>query len=199
LNGAARIADGKLVLDNGDKTSIDDGLSYLEFNSSIIPKAGSVSLVVWFTAKDVGNFARIINFGDKQDAEGRAFIYFTPRNADDKARAAITATDTASKTFIDSDRLDDGKEHMVAIVIDDTAKKLHLLVDGKEPAAAADLGDNTLDKVRAVNNWIGRSSFDQDAGLTASIHEFRVYDHAISLDEAGTIYKTGPDALPDAK
>jgi hypothetical protein len=72
---------------------------------------------------------------------------------------------------------------------------LRLLVDGKEPVAAEDLGENTLDKVRATNNWIGRFSFDQYAGLTGSIREFRVYDHAISLSERGTMYKAGPEAL----
>jgi hypothetical protein len=76
------------------------------------------------------------------------------------------------------------------------AASLRLLVDGKEPVGPEDLGENTLDKVRATNNWIGRSSFDQDAGLPGSIHEFRLYDHAISLSEAGTIFKTGPEALP---
>jgi hypothetical protein len=196
LKGDAKIAGGKLVLDNGDKTSGDDGLSYLEFASSVLPKGGSASLVVWFTAKDTAAFARILNIGDKDGATGKAFIYFTAKNADDQARAAITATDAPSKTYIDTDKLDDGKPHMIALVIDGAAKKLHLFIDGKEPAAAADLGDNTLDKVQPVNNWIGRSSFDADAGLTASIDEFRVYDNALTADEAAAAFKAGPDTLP---
>jgi hypothetical protein len=198
LKGAASVSGGKLVLDNADKNSDDEALSYVEFASSVLPKGDSVSLVVWFSGKDVGSFARILNIGDKDGAEGRAFIYLTPRNADDQARAAITATDAAGKTAIDTDRLDDGNIHMVAVVIDGAAKKLHLFVDGKEPAAAQDLGDNTLDKVHAVHNWIGRSAYDQDAGLSGSIDEFRVYDTALSLDEAAAIFKAGADALPAA-
>jgi hypothetical protein len=196
LKGAAKVTDGKLVLDNADKTSGDDALSYLEFSGSILPKTGSASIAVWFTAKDAAPFARILNFGDKDGAEGRAFIYFTARTADDQARAAITATDAASKTNIDTDKLDDGQPHMVVLVIDGTAKKLHLFIDGKEPAAAQDLGDNTLDKVRPVNNWVGRSSFDADAGLSGSIDEIRVYDNALTADETGVLFKLGPDALP---
>ena len=196
LKGSAKIVDGKLILDNGAKGSDDPTLSYLEFTSAILPKTGSASLAVWFTVKETNPFARILNFGDKEGAEGRAFIYFTPRNSNDQARSAITATDAGSKTFIDSDPLDDGKPHCVVMVIDGTAKKLHTFVDGKEPMAAEDLGENTLDKVRQVNNWLGRSSYDQDGGLSGSIDEFRVYDHALSAAEVAAMVKAGPDTLP---
>jgi hypothetical protein len=192
LKGAgASIADGKLTLKNADKGSGDDGVSYVDFGSSILPKGKSVSLVIWFTSHDNTAYARLLNIGDKDGAVGAAFIYFTARNAEDKSRAAISATDTASKTFIDGANLDDGKPHVVAFVVDGTAKKLHVFVDGKEPVPAADLGDNTLDKVRPVNNWIGRSSFDQDPGLSATIEEFRVYDEALTLEQAAGIVKAG--------
>ena len=75
-------------------------------------------------------------------------FYMTARTADDNSRAAISATDAASKSAVDGDRLDDGKPHMAALVIDGTAKKIHLYVDGNEIGTAADLGDNTLDKVK---------------------------------------------------
>ncbi len=194
LKGAASIADGKLVLKNEDKTSDDAQLSYLEFAGPILPKSGSVTIMAWFTASEAGNYSRIVNIGDKEDTGGRAFIYFTPRNGDDLSRAGISATDAAAKTSQDNDRLDDGKPHMVALVIDGDAKKLHVFIDGKEPKPAEDLGDNTLDKVRQVNNWLGRSSFDADAGLSGSIDEFRVYDNALTADEAQAAFKAGPDS-----
>ena len=193
---AATIADGKLVLKNDDITSSDDKISYVEFASPIIPKSGSVSIVVWFTAKDTGAYSRIFNFGDKESGSGKAFVYFVPRNADDLSRAAITATDAASKTSQDNDRLDDGKPHMVAFVIDGKAGKMHVFIDSKEPKPAEDLGDNTLDKVKPTDNFLGRSSFEGDAGLTGSIDELRVYDDALTLDDAAAAFKAGPDALP---
>jgi hypothetical protein len=75
---------------------------------------------------------------------------------------------------------------------------MHLFIDGKEAGTAQDLGDNTLDKVKPTNNWIGRSSFDADAGLSGAIDEFRVYDNALSADDAAAIAKAGPDNLPAA-
>jgi len=196
LKGEATVADGKLVLANGDKTSDDATLSYLEFSASVLPKGDSVSLAIWFTAKETGNFARLINIGDKEGSEGRAFIYLTPRNADGSTRWAITATDAASKTAIDSDGLDDGKPHLAVLVIDGKAKKLRAFVDGKELAEAQDLGDNTLDKVKAVSSWIGRSAFDADTGLSGTVDEFRVYDTALTAAEVDAVFKAGADKLP---
>jgi len=198
LKGAAKIADGKLVLENTDKTSGDDGVSYLEFNSSVLPKTGSVSLLIWLTEKENPQYVRIIDFGDKSGAEGQAFIYLTSRHDSDQTKAAITASDTGSKTDIDGKRLDDGKPHMAAIVIDGPAAKLHLFIDGQESAAAVDLGDNTLDKVNPVHCWLGRSGFDADPGLSANIDEFRVYDSPLTADEVAAVYKAGPGALSPA-
>lgn len=198
--GSGKIASGQLVLDNDGMTSDGAQLSYLEFADKILPESGSVTLVAWFTAKkDSGDFARLINIGDHDSGEGRAFIYVTPHTTDDQSRAAITATDTQGRIFVDNKRLDDDEEHMIAVVIDGAAGKLHVFVDGKEGSAAEDLGENTLDKVRQVDRWLGRSSFDRDAGLCGSINEFRVYDHAMTADEASAAYDVGADALPAAQ
>jgi len=74
-----------------------------------------------------------------------------------------------------------------------------VFVDGREPAASADLGDNTLDKVRPVQNWLGRSSFAADPGLTGAIDELRVYDHALGAAEIVAAHAAGPDKLPADK
>jgi hypothetical protein len=121
-----------------------------------------------------------LNFGDSEGGEGRQFIYFSPRTGDGSARVAITGSDVGSKTYLDSDALDDGKPHLVIVVIDGAAKKLRVFVDGKEPNPAADLGDNTLDKVKPVENWLGKSSFSADPGFSGAVDELRVYDQALT-------------------
>ena len=194
----ASIVDGKLVLKN-EEAATGDKISCLEFIGPLLPKGGdSVSFAVWFTAKDVGGFARVLNFGDSEGGEGRQFIYFSPRTADGSARVAITGSDVGSKTYLDSDALDDGRPHLVVIVIDGAAKKLRVFIDGKEPNPAADLGDNTLDKVKPVENWLGKSSFSADPGLSAAIDEFHVYDEALTADQVAAVLSAGPDALPAA-
>lgn len=194
----ASVADGRLVLRN-DPAATGEKISHVEFAGSILPTGGkSVSLVVWFTAKDVGDFARVLNIGASEGTEGVQFIYFSPHIGDGTSRAAITGSDVGSKTFLDFDPTDDGKPHMVAIAIDGAEKKLRVFVDGKEPKPAENLGDNTLDRVKPVQNWLGKSSFAADPGFSGTIDELRVYDHALTLDEAAALAKAGPDALPVA-
>ncbi len=199
---SAKIADGKLTVDNGTKSGGDAGVSYLEFPSSILPKAAdasaSASIVFWFTGTNTQSFSRLVDFGDREGVQGRAFIYFTPHFTSGGAsgsRVAITADTTGSKTNTDGALRDDGKEHMVAIAIDGKAKMLHMYVDGKEPEAAKRLGANTLDKVKPNFNWIGRSLFDQDGAITATVNEFRVYDTALSSAEVSAAATAGPDVV----
>ncbi len=197
LKGDAKISDGKLVLDNGAKTSGDATLAYVDFGGSILPKTGSVTLMAWITASQVPQYCRIFDIGDTDPDSrvGQAFLYLVPHH-DVGAKAGITSTDTAGKSSVDADALDDGHPHMAAVVVDGTAKKLHLYIDGKEAGTADDLGDNTLDAVHPVHNYIGRSLSDVDPGLSASIREFRVYDRALPADEIAATYKAGPDVVP---
>jgi hypothetical protein len=196
LGAGATITGGELVLLN-ERPAYGDKVACLEFVGSVLPAGGtSVSLAVWFTAKNTGGFARVLNFGDSEGTEGRQFIYLTPCTEEGMARVAITATDASAKTYIDFDALDDGRPHLVVVVVDGAAKSLRVFVDGKEPRPAQPLDGNTLDKVRPVQNWIGRSSFAADPGLSAAITEFRVYDQALTLAEAAALHQAGPDVLP---
>lgn len=191
----ATIANGQLRLVN-DAATPRERVSCLEFAGPVLPKGGSASLAVWFTAKDIGGFARVINFGDSEGTEGKEFIYFSPATEERVARVAITGSDVGSKTYIDADALDNGVPHLAVIVVDGTSRTLRLFVDGKEPRPAQHLGDNVLEKVRPVQNWLGRSSFAADPGLTATIDEFRVFDNALSPDDARKLHEAGPEALP---
>jgi Concanavalin A-like lectin/glucanases superfamily len=195
LNGGATVAGGRVAISNTERNSGDDKMAYVDFPRPLLPKSGSATLVAWFTCKDVGQFARVMDIGEKDGGEGEAFIYFTPRDADELSRGAITATDAASKVYCDVDRLDDGKPHMIALVIDGNAKKLHLFVDGTEPQPAVDLGPNTLDAVRQQHTWLGRSAFEDDAGFNGSIDEFRVYDQALSAGDVAAAFKAGPNSV----
>lgn len=199
LKGDAKVEGGKLVLDNTGKTSENPKLAYAEFPKPIAPKEGSVSFVAFVNIPQNPHFARILDIGDVEAGEGRAFMYLLTKHEEgDVSRAAITATDVSGRTFVPGPALDDGKPHVAVMIVDGAAKKLRYYVDGKETQAAEDVGDNTLDKVRQMHAWIGRSAFDIDPGLTGAIDELRVYDHVLSEAEIKAIQEAGPDKLPPA-
>lgn len=194
----AKLANGKLELTN-DLSAQHDAISHLEFGGSILPKGTTVSVAIWVTTKDAADFSRLLDIGVSEGTEGEKFIYLSPRTADGTSRIAITGSDVGSKTYIDADPFDDGKPHLIVFVVDGASKKLRFFIDGKEPKPAEDLGSNTLDKVKPVNNRLGKSSFSADPGLTASIDEVRVYDHALTPEEIAAAFKAGPDTVAPAK
>jgi hypothetical protein len=194
----AKVDSGKLTLKN-EATTPPEKVSHVEFPGALIPKGSkAASLAIWFTAKDTQPFSRLIDIGDIENAEGRSFIYVSPRTADDQFRAAITSTDVSGRIPLDNQRLDDDKPHCVVITFDDTARKMHVFIDGKEPKPAEDITDAPLSTVNPVVNRLGKSLFDVDPGLSATIDEFRVYDKALSAEEVAAIQKAGPDTLPPA-
>jgi len=68
------------------------------------------------------------------------------------------------------------------VVIDGQARPLQLCLDGEVVATGAtailpgDLGQTT-------QNWLGRSQYDADAYLSATLDEFRIYSRALSAAE----------------
>ncbi len=196
LQGKAKVAGDKLVLDNTGKTSEDTTLSYLSFSERILPKSGSSTIEVWFTATSDGAYSRVFDFGQR----GQGYVFLTPDEGSELARTAISSNDFGDETTLRSDEhLNNGKPHMVALVIDAKSKSLKLFVDGKPNGGAEPLEDHTLENVKGNNHWLGRSIFDTDAGFTGSIDELRIFDTALTAAEVAAHYKAGPDALESEK
>jgi arabinan endo-1,5-alpha-L-arabinosidase len=193
----AKVAGGALTLDNSSKTSDDESLSYLSFDKRLLPDKGSATIEVWFTAKTEGPYARIFDFGER----GQGYLFLTISDAgNDVARTAITNNDFGEESTVTTDNgtargVNDGKPHMVAVVIDDKSGNLKLFVDGKEIEPARPLNENSLEKITGANHWLGRSLYDTDAGFTGSIDELRVFNSALTADEIGAHHKAGADTI----
>jgi hypothetical protein len=194
LMGGAKIADSKLVLENTAKTSEDSSLSYLNFQDRILPTSGSATIEVWFTSNSDGGYARVFDFGQR----GQGYLFLTVNDGGNGvARSAITATDFGEETTVSTEDassglgVNDGKQHMAAVVVDGAGSKFHLFIDGKEIGSPEPLNDNSLEAIKGPNHWIGRSQFDADAGFTGSINELRVFDSALTAEQIKSDYKAG--------
>ena len=196
LEGDAKLADGKLVLTNTGKNSDNAKLSYLSFGERILPKTGSATIEVWFTSKSDGQFARVFDFGQR----GQGYLFLTVDEGSDTARTAISNNDWGDEATTRSDSpVNDNKPHMAAVVIDGAAKRLRFYIDGKQHGESEPLGDNSLEKIKGANNWLGRSLFTTDAGFTGSIDELRIYDTPLSADDIAKHFKAGADTIDEAK
>jgi hypothetical protein len=45
------------------------------------------------------------------------------------------------------------------------------------------------------NNWLGRSQWNGDANLDGVFNEFRIYDYALTQEQAAGNFAAGPDAV----
>jgi hypothetical protein len=196
LVGGAKVVDNKLVLKNTGKVGSDDGLSYVSFSERLLPKSGSATVEVWFTSKCDGSYARVLDFGQR----GQGYLFLTVDQGNDQARTAITRADWGEETSITSDdSVNDQKQHMVALVIDGKASTYQLIIDGKKVGSPEPLDENSLEKVKGTNQYLGKSQFDTDAGFTGSIEELRIFDTALTADQVRDHFKAGPAELEAKK
>jgi len=80
----------------------------------------------------------------------------------------------------------------VAVVVNDSANRMAIYIDGMLEASSAFYG--RLSALKDTTNWVGRSVFDADPYLDAVMHELRVYGSALTADEIATSAALGPDA-----
>lgn len=81
-------------------------------------------------------------------------------------------------------------QHVVA-VFDDDNDEMRVYVQGNQVASQAN--DRSLSDLDDVNNWLGRAQFEGDAGFDGELHEFRIYDRALSDAEIQYSFAVGPD------
>jgi hypothetical protein len=67
---------------------------------------------------------------------------------------------------------------------------LRLYLDGERVAATST--DLRLSDIDDVNNWLGRSQWEQDFNLPGVFESFEIYDVALSDAEVRELFQSGP-------
>jgi hypothetical protein len=76
-------------------------------------------------------------------------------------------------------------------VLDDTNNQMLLYRNGTMEGMTA--WTDSLSLLTDVNNWIGRSQYTGDPNLAATLHEFRIYNSALSSTAIRTSFMGGTD------
>jgi hypothetical protein len=79
----------------------------------------------------------------------------------------------------------------VAVVVNAQTRSLILYLNGAQDGQGTPIG--ALSAINDVNNWLGRSQFGADGDFDGSIHEFRIYDAALSAAQITASFNAGPD------
>jgi hypothetical protein len=173
-------------------------LQHVELPDGLVSGLGDASFEVWITWHGGDVWQRVFDFGSNFLApngvySGARYLFLTP--SDGERLRAVMSTAGAGEaeivlwgaSAVVVDRLT-----QLAVVVDDVHDTFTLYRDGvleaSSPLALR------LAEIDDVNNWLGRSQFETDAELGATVHEFRIYDVALNADEIRASFEAGPVA-----
>lgn len=173
---------------------------YVDLPNGLVSSLTSVTVEVWLTWRGGPAWQRIFDFGDStaptpenNPAAGRTYLFATPRSEADVALASYSHEGNANGQQLEaagSAPLSTALSQVVVVANGD-ARKLVLYVDGGKLSEQGWTGD--LANLNDVNVWVGRSQYTQDPELDAVLHDFRIYDTALTAAQVETAYLAGAD------
>jgi hypothetical protein len=172
---------------------------FVDLPNGLISSLTDATFEVWLTWSGGASWQRIFDFGDNSSTTegnqgtGKTYLFLTPHDSGNGVLSvAYTTNGGTAETRVDAaSALQSSGMHHVAVVVDDTNNKLHLYVDGASAGSQTLTG--SLSSIHDINNWLGHSQFSADPDFAGSLHEFRIYDAALSAAQIGLSFADGPD------
>lgn len=198
-SGGAFDGSGKLVLPGGVTSNVaaDALAGYVDLPNGIISVLTNATFEAWVTY-DGGTaslWQRIFDFGTSATGENVAngngdYLFLCPVTSAQTIRFAVRDPATQSETVIANSAtvLAGGVEACLTVSYDHTANASRVYSNGVLIASAP--ASVALSTIHDVNNWLGRSQWD-DAMFQGSYDEFRIYNTALNSIEVAGSYANG--------
>jgi hypothetical protein len=155
------------------------------------------TIETWVTYTGGGAWQRVFDFGDSGtegvQSGGLGYLMMTPDTGAGAAAWYIRPSGTLVQASAGS-ALPTGTPTHIAVVFDKTGGFLKLYVNGTLAGQGALAGADTIAAVNMVNNWIGRSQYVSDPEFAGTIHDFRIYNRALSASDVLASFNAGADA-----
>jgi len=181
LVGGASIVDGALV------TSAQDQWMEMDGKAIAINTYDAFSCVVWYTPKAGANtgYSMLAYFGDSLNGFGSNGFFMCSARGDNVSRVGISCGNTSAPWSAESGangpEIDDGKPHMMVGTIDATTIKLY--IDGKLISSAALSATNKISALSTNFAYLAKGGYTGDPEWLGSIHEFSIYNKALTPGE----------------
>ncbi len=186
LVGGATVADGALV------TTAQDQWMEMSGADIAVNTYEAFSVVAWFTPQAGANtgYHMICYFGDSLNGYGSNGIFYTPARGDNVSRAGISCGNVdapwGAETAVNGPEIDDGQPHFVVVTIDGTSVTLYQ--DGVLYGPATLSAANKLSAVSTNFAYLAKGGYTGDPEWLGQIHEFRVYNKALTVGEADYLF-----------
>jgi hypothetical protein len=194
-------ADGQIEMGgslDGKGSLVLDGMTgYVNLPNHLISVLTDVTFVTWCTYLGGAGYERIFDFGvgvgeDDTSGAGVSYIAVAPYGGASNLLMLARQDATEQEIQIPSDTaIDDNREHQVALAFA-SSSQAELYLDG------ALLGRTPipfpLSDINDVNDWIGRSQWNNDHTFNGSVDEFRIYGAALTPCAVAALNAAGPNA-----
>jgi hypothetical protein len=191
LGGAALDGSNELLLDGED--------DYVDLPNDLITGLQEVTVVVWVRHLGGPAYTRVFDFGSGSDGEdpaeglatvGSTYLSVTPGTGFVPRRLAalISRDGAAGEIAAATDIQLDDELHLIAV----TATSMSLGLFHDDALIALVPSSVSPADIENVNNWLGRSQYDQDPYFHGAYAGLRVFDHALDPCAVRTVYALGP-------
>jgi hypothetical protein len=153
----------------------------------------------WVTlGATLGTWARIFDFGNQSSgAGGLSYVFLCPQTGTPSTREVlsdgITGANEAGNDLGGGSQLP-GFIGQIAVVYDPPSNTQFIYTNGAL-AGSATLSGKVLSGVNDLHCWLGKSLYAGDAGLAASIDEFRIYAGAFTAAQITADFNAGPNTV----
>lgn len=172
--------------------------AFVDLPNGIISALNNATFETWVTWNGgAGNWQRIFDFGTSISGEGTAgtgsnYTFLTTRSSEGLnvwgIRSSGMSTDSARAS---GPALPTNVLTHVAVTYDFANSVAKLYVNGA--FVSQSVATQALSSIQDVNNWLGRSQYSGDAFYNGQMHEFRIYDNALSAVQVAANAEAGPD------
>lgn len=198
-NGEIRnafIQNNEVVL-SGGTFSADPGIPHVDLPNGILTNFNSISVEAWVTANTLENWARLYDFGSSNAGEdmvdsATVSMMLTPRGNGNDLRAEISNPQAITARV--GNPLPMGVKSHLVYTIDAVSQVARLYLDGVQIAVTSNVTARPKNLGVTVNNWIGRSQFN-DPAFDGTVDEFRIWTRALSGSHVALNAHAGPDEV----
>ena len=201
LAGVAEVVSGALV--------ISDISSWMELPASTIGINGyeEITLEILYTPApgpvppDGPNtgFTMLAYFGSTTGGLGNDYYFISTARGDDVSRAAISIGATVEPWTAESGANgpefdDNALHHMVSTL---TNSEIALYLDGALAGSVPLAENNFIGGISTDFAYLARGGYTSDPAWLGAIHEFNIYDRALTAEEISSLYGTATDVEED--
>jgi unsaturated rhamnogalacturonyl hydrolase len=179
---------------SGGPYTLNGTSDYVDLPDSLTNNLSDFSIACWVNLNSLDTWTRIFDFG----GDSNVFMMLTPASGDTGyPYFCITTSGNDGEQGIDgTSALPTGSwQHLTVVLSGDTGI---LYINTQEAGRNTGITLNPSDLGNTTNNYIGRSQWDHDPYLSASIDDFVVYDRALSSSEVSSLSSNPPqDITPE--